>query len=222
LTSDHAIAQRIRNKVRYLGDPGYVGEYTRVQQLGVVMRLLVRGVLRGGPGRVYHFLRTLPVRSPRAFPLVVVDWIGGLAMQDYVRRHFDIAGEHAVTLARRFDAVRTALARCLDEGRAALSIKHSGGAGLFLSLRAVIDRKSLVRTGRQLAALLEQTPATVTVRFGSGLDWDVESAKRFLRRLARYGDRISIVADERLRRLVAIDWSRFNMILEDAAGSELQ
>jgi hypothetical protein len=34
-----------------------------------------------------------------------------------------------------------------------------------------------------------------------------------LRRLARYGDRVSIVVDDRLRTLVPIDSSVFNLVL---------
>jgi hypothetical protein len=39
-----------------------------------------------------------------------------------------------------------------------------------------------------------------------------------LRRLARYGDRISIIVDERLRGLVSIDSSVFNLVLARSAA----
>jgi hypothetical protein len=52
-----------------------------------VTRLLLRGILPGGPGRLYHFLASLPVLTPERIPLVVGDWIIGLSMRDYVERH---------------------------------------------------------------------------------------------------------------------------------------
>lgn len=87
LASDYGIAQRIRNKLRYLRDPVYRGEYSLREQLSILTKLMVRGVLPGGPRRVYHFVRTLPFTAPRKLPLVVVDWIAGLAMRDYLRRN---------------------------------------------------------------------------------------------------------------------------------------
>jgi radical SAM superfamily enzyme YgiQ (UPF0313 family) len=93
LASDQAIADRIRNKTRYMRDPVCSSEYGLLEQLSIVVKLIVRGVLPGGPRRVYHFLRTLPLAAPRKLPLVMVDWIAGLAMHDYVRRHFWPASE---------------------------------------------------------------------------------------------------------------------------------
>jgi hypothetical protein len=42
--------------------------------------------------------------------------------------------------------------------------------------------------------------------------------RRLLARLARYGDRISVVLHERLRALVAVDSSVFNLVLSRAGG----
>ncbi len=88
LQSDAAIAARIRNKLRYLAVPRYQSAYTRREVLAIVARLITRGILPGGPRRLWHFLRTFPLLSPRKIPLVVVEWLTGLTMQDYVRRHF--------------------------------------------------------------------------------------------------------------------------------------
>jgi radical SAM superfamily enzyme YgiQ (UPF0313 family) len=60
LLTDRAIAERIRNKLAHLGTPVYQGEYPLWQRVGIVARLLARGVLPGGPSRLYHFLRTIP------------------------------------------------------------------------------------------------------------------------------------------------------------------
>ena len=48
---------------------------------------------RRGPRRIHHFLRSIPWRAPRKLPLAIVDWIAGLAMRDYVQRHFEHARE---------------------------------------------------------------------------------------------------------------------------------
>jgi hypothetical protein len=51
--------------------------------------LLVRGILPGEPVRVFRFLRTLIATSSGTWPQVITDRTAGLAMRDYVRRHFD-------------------------------------------------------------------------------------------------------------------------------------
>ena len=87
LLTDRGIADRIRNKMRYMATPVYRGEYSLPQQIAILWRLAIKGVLPGGIPRIVHFCRTLPVLAPRKLPLVVLDWIAGLAMRDYVERH---------------------------------------------------------------------------------------------------------------------------------------
>jgi radical SAM superfamily enzyme YgiQ (UPF0313 family) len=90
LVSDSGIAERVRNKLRYMPRPVYRGEYRLWQRVGIVARLIVRGVLPGGWSRVAAFARSLPWRAPRQLPLAIVDWIAGLAMREYAVRHLGI------------------------------------------------------------------------------------------------------------------------------------
>jgi radical SAM superfamily enzyme YgiQ (UPF0313 family) len=91
LLSDDGIAQRIRTKLRWLRTPVYRSEYAVADKLRIVLRLLAKGILPGGPRRWLDFLRTLPLAAPRRLPLVISDWITGLSMQSFVRRRF-VAG----------------------------------------------------------------------------------------------------------------------------------
>jgi hypothetical protein len=69
LLSDREIARRIRNKVRWLTAPAYQSGYAPAQRLSILWNLLVHGILPGRPRRLFHFLRTLPLRSPASLPL---------------------------------------------------------------------------------------------------------------------------------------------------------
>jgi radical SAM superfamily enzyme YgiQ (UPF0313 family) len=60
LLSDREIALRIRNKVRYLQAPIYTSGYSIRDRIGILWRLVTRGVLPGGPSRLWYFLRTMP------------------------------------------------------------------------------------------------------------------------------------------------------------------
>jgi radical SAM superfamily enzyme YgiQ (UPF0313 family) len=82
LTSDAAIAARIRHKLRQMQRPVYRSEYSPAEQFGIVVRLVTRGVLRGGWSRTIAFAQSVPWLAPRKLPIAIVDWVAGLAMRD--------------------------------------------------------------------------------------------------------------------------------------------
>jgi hypothetical protein len=63
-----------------------------------------------------------------------------------------------------------------------------------------------------LERLLKDTRASVTLRVDALQTQQFDHFQGLLRRLARYGDRVHIVVDERLRALVPIDSSVFNLV----------
>jgi radical SAM superfamily enzyme YgiQ (UPF0313 family) len=98
LLTDREIARRIGNKLEHMRVPNYHSGYSGRERLGILWRLLTRGILPGGPGRIYWFIRTLPVTRPERLPLVIGDWIIGLSMRDYVDRHLaEPAEDRAIT-----------------------------------------------------------------------------------------------------------------------------
>lgn len=92
LLTDREIARRIRNKLRFLRTPGYRSGYSAPERLGIAARVFFKGIVPGGPSRIFHFLVTLPWLSPAQLPLVVSDWIIGLSMRDYAQRNLPVAG----------------------------------------------------------------------------------------------------------------------------------
>ncbi|HWQ37986.1 MAG TPA: radical SAM protein [Burkholderiales bacterium] len=212
LTSDAAIAARIRNKFRYMRLPVYGGEYSTAERLRIVWRLMVRGVLPGGWPRTWHFLRSLPFGSPRSLPLAIVDWICGLSMRDYVDRHFPVAREEAGKALRLFDAFRRRVERHAQGVRLALSLKTVAPA-VSVSLRGALPGAFFRGAARHLERLLGRTAATVTLRIEALREQELPHLDRLLARLARYGDRVSVVVSERMRGVVRIDSSVFRLVL---------
>ncbi|HKB84268.1 MAG TPA: radical SAM protein [Burkholderiales bacterium] len=90
LLTDAEIARRIRNKVRYLRAPAYRSGYSAADRMGILTRLIFKGILPGGVSRIAHFLRTLPIFTPARLPLVISDWIIGLSMRDYAERNLPV------------------------------------------------------------------------------------------------------------------------------------
>jgi radical SAM superfamily enzyme YgiQ (UPF0313 family) len=217
LLEDRQIADRVRNKARYLRDPVRQSQYGLIEGLGILGRLMRAGILSGNSSRLFHFLRSLPLASPRLLPQAITDWIVGLAMRDYVERRFDVATKNRKAAASGlFESLQAALAVYLRSGKVIVALKDEPAAGLnlFVSLRGWLDKGFFSCTASHLEKLLKRTPSTVTFRIELAQGMEMLHLKRLLRRLAPYGDRIFIHVDAKLRDLVRIDSSVFHLILE--------
>jgi radical SAM superfamily enzyme YgiQ (UPF0313 family) len=220
LSRDSAMAQRVANKLRLMGRPVYDGDYSLAQSLGIVWRLVVRGVVRGGPVRIWHFARTVPWTAPRKLSLFISEWIMGLAMHDYVSRHFraePVALAHRRIVARRFGKIQRLAARSLSEVRVALS-HASSLPDISISLPAGPCRGFLASAGRHLDRLLRATQSSLTLRIDALLESERDEVQRLLSRLARHGDRVFVVLGENARGLLQVDTSVFRLRLERSAA----
>jgi hypothetical protein len=213
LTTDENIALRLSNKVRQLGPPVFTGGFSTRDGLTILARLFFKGIVPGGLSRIALFLRTFPLRRSALIAVWVSDWINGLSMQAYVKEHFTSAGVDQGVLERRVAAVRSALAGYLAAGKVTLSFQQPD---LALSLKALLDGRFFRRAGRGLERLMKDTRARLILHIDAQPTQQPEHLSLLLSRLARYGDRVSIVVDEKLRSLIPIDSSVFNLVLKGA------
>jgi radical SAM superfamily enzyme YgiQ (UPF0313 family) len=212
LLTDREIARRIRNQLRLLNAPNYHGGYSVRQGLGIFWRLIWRGIIPGGPKRIWHFLCTLPWRAPWQLPTVAADWIGALSMKEFAERRLTLAPAD-VNLERHVDRVRSAIDRYIAAGSVTLNLRRTGGPDLAVCLKGRLDAPFFRRAAPGLKRLLKDTRASVTLHVEALQAHQFNNFERLLRQLARYGDRVHIVVDERLRALVPIDSSVFNLVL---------
>ncbi|MEJ2361281.1 MAG: radical SAM protein [Gammaproteobacteria bacterium] len=223
LFSDHGIARRIVNKTRYLRYPVYQGKYSLQQHLMIIRRLFTHALLIGGPVRWFHFLRTLLVAPPRAWPQVLSDWIAGLAMRDYINRHFMSDRNREQHLVQRTTAMLRKL--CLADVRHGVieigSRVGEGSAHLQILLHGYVDRVFFRGAARRLVKILRHSSATVTLRIEALRTDQQVQLKRLLKRLSPYGDRVSIWIDERIQLLVPIDSSVFHLLLTRDANTDI-
>ncbi|MCC6608146.1 MAG: radical SAM protein [Burkholderiales bacterium] len=247
LLADRAIADKIRAKLAHMERPMYHGTYGTRDSALIVWRLAVKGLLPGGPRRLYHFFRSLPLSAPRKIPQAILDWVAALAMGDYVRRHFGASvAAQAAAADRLGNALSRAIARYLREGKVALTWLGGDRAGgddavaatpqqatasetargwtgrlpaLQIALKDWPDQRFFARAARPVERVLRRTSATLTLRIEAFREQERRHLERLLRRLARHGDRISIVVSEGLRELVHVDSSRFHLVLAGAPGA---
>lgn len=213
LTSDASIAQRIRNKLRYMRFPVYQGEYGPWQQIVVVARLLTGGIARGGVLRGWHFLRSLPLLRPRTLPVAIVDWIAGLSMQDYVRRHFPGNGDTRLRARKLTAHVMRAARTYVQDVKSSVSVTMAEVPKIAIRVDVPGGMEFVRRVRRPLLRLLKHTQARITLRIDSITIPDAERLRHLLQGLARFGDRVSLVLGERARVVLAADSSVFNVVL---------
>jgi radical SAM superfamily enzyme YgiQ (UPF0313 family) len=247
LLADRAIADKIRAKLAYMQRPLYRGAYGGRGSAGILWRLVTKGLLPGGPRRLYHFMRSLPLAAPRKIPQAILDWIAALAMRDYVRRHFATpVARQAAAADRLGNALARAIARYLREGKVALTWLGTDPApageplavssppataqaasrawtgrlpAVQIALKDWPDRRFFARAARPVERVLRRTSATLTLHIEAFREHERVHLDRLLRRLARHGDRISIVVSEGLREMVHIDSSRFHLVLAGARSA---
>ncbi len=217
LMAHRNIADRIRNKVKFLGKAPAIRADTWTAGIPILRRLVFRGLLRGGIPRMFHFMRTLPLHRPRLIPLVVQDWIVGLSMRDYVERHFGERIDGLRTVARhRMERIERSFRHYLQRGTLEVSLEEAKDAvsNLSFSMRGWLDRRFFRRAGHHLEKVLEQTTASITLRIEALHDTHTRHLRRLLKRLTRYGDRVYIAVHDELKGVIDIDSSVFHVVLE--------
>ncbi|HKQ60073.1 MAG TPA: radical SAM protein [Candidatus Polarisedimenticolaceae bacterium] len=216
LFDDRGIGLRVRNKLRYLRPTCTATRYSLGEALPILRRLLVRGVLPGGVGRIASFLRSLPWTQPRLLPQAVEDWIVGLSMRAYIDRHFERPSEQARRAVRRHvERMEQAFRRYRSAGTLEVALHEPPGRTMSLSLRlrGRLDRGFFEQAGRRLERVLRGSAASVTLHIDILPESHRSDLERLLRRLSRHGDRIRVHLHETLRHLVRVDSSVFDLSL---------
>jgi radical SAM superfamily enzyme YgiQ (UPF0313 family) len=215
LLTDAGIGQRIRNKMRHLTAPNYQGGYSLRQSAGIVARLLVRGILPGGIGRLYHFLRSLSLTRPALFPLAVSDWIVGLSMRSFAHEHLWAPLSESMADTRLLDQVQHAIGRYLRQGEMWINRKAASATPtLTIHLGDSMSKTFFRKAAPQLRRLMDQSRTRLTLAVDGMPTQYLSQFERLLSRLASHGDRIFVVLGDGLRERLSIDLSAFNLVMD--------
>ncbi len=84
---------------------------------------------------------------------------------------------------------------------------------LSICIREWLDRKFYTRVAKHAGRMLKRSGASLTLHIESLRSHEIPHAQRMLTKLRKYGDRISVVLDERLYALLPVDSSTFNLAL---------
>ncbi len=210
------IADRIKNKIRYLTVPPNNCEFSIREQLKILRNFLIQGLKPGEFSSIFHFLRTIPVTTPKLIPIVIQDWIVGLAMRDYVDRNFIQEFEKVTNIAQNYlGLIETAFQRYLHHGTLEVSFNQvkNAAANLSISMKGLLDREFFIRATHHIERVLEDTTSSITLHIEEFNETQIKHLNRLLKRLSQHGDRIYISVHEKVQHIVTIDSSVFNLVL---------
>lgn len=218
LLDDKTIADRINNKMRHLKNPIFKSTYSLGDQAGAFGKFMKSGIFKGGPRRIYHFLRTFPLTNPKQIPLVIQDWTVGIAMKDYVDRHFIKEYEYNNVLAESYsESIEKSFEPYMDKGALEISLYRvkNTAANISISIKGIIDHDFFEHVAPHLEKVLENTSSSITLNIEHFHETQRQHMNRLFKRLARYGDRVYIAVHEKWRDKVNIDSSVFNLVLDN-------
>jgi len=201
LLSDRAIAERIRNKIAHFGAPPALRREGFAEAARIVRRLLVRGIAGGGPARVWHFLRSLPLTRPRLIAIAVNDWIAALSMRSYAEKAFLARGASLrMSGEQAFRRLRRALRAWRRQGAVRVTLRETrSGPELAVRLVGHLEDRLARKLTRQLRAVLQRSGARIVLALES------RAARVYADRLAAAlgGDRVRIVLGRGVNELLA-------------------
>jgi hypothetical protein len=213
LLTDDGIATRIRNKLRYFGKTGYRGGYTMNETVGLVGRLLTRGILPGGPARLWHFLRTFPIRRPSLAPTMIADWIAGLSMRAFAR---DNVWAALLPETGRLEAARARIARYVAQSEVWVSRQKAGLPSLNVHIGNELTLRFARKAVPEMKRLMKRTHTRLVLAIDNVPDDFVPDVEKLLKRLTKYSDRVFVELSETTRARLSIDLSAFHLVLVPA------
>ncbi len=205
LLTDRGIATRIQNKLAFMGDAKQASNYSAGETLLLVWRLLSKGVFAGGPSRLYHFLRTLPLTRPSLVPTMLADWIVGLSMRKFATDHLWAAPD-------LLDSVEAALARTLRHGEVWISRQTAQLPSLNIHIGHSLNLAFFRKSAPQLSKLLRQSQARIILTIDTLPSEYRHHLEKLLKRLAKHGDRVFLEISEATRAHLSLDLSAFQLV----------
>jgi radical SAM superfamily enzyme YgiQ (UPF0313 family) len=215
LLTDRGIATRIRNKLKHFGRTDYRGGYSFGETVVLLRRFVARGLLPGGPRRLWYFVRSFPLKRPSLAPLMIADWITGLSMRAFARDHLWNAMPDLTLL----NSVRVAIERYLPRGEVWVTCQ-TAVPDFKIRLGGALERRFFRAAAPQLRRLLQQSRTRLTLALDGMPAEYRRQLEKLLKRLSRYGDRVCLELSEATRQQLMLDLTGFRLVLVPA-GREL-
>lgn len=216
LCSNRAIAKRVRNKLRHFATPGRHGKRMHRESLNLAWRVVVNGILRGGPHRMAAFAWSLAGFPPRLWAVAVQDWAYALSIRAYATRHIAAAREREHAILHRSALQLTRQLQKYQPGNNLHFVTEQ--AGNRLRLKIVVKRRLATKEAKTVSRLtrrlmLRAPAVTVTLQLPEASIPTRACLHALFKPLRRHADRITVQSQSSL--LSWLDSSVFRIATTD-------
>ena len=128
--------------------------------------------------------------------------------------HFNLEIKGDSCLAQNYlKSIKKAFQLYLSKGSLDISLDEvkNAAANVSISMKGWLDKDFFLQAGDHLEKMLKHTRSSLTLHIKEFHESQSHHLKQLLNRLSQYGDRISITVDERLKGIIDIDSSLFNL-----------
>ncbi len=195
LIQDSAIHRRIVNKLRYLTDPEQYSDLPLAAKLSFLSRLLFKGILPGGPKRIYYFLRSLSlgIKNPKVLALIFSDWISALALKSFAQRHYERPASLGVRTKPYFE--KKLLWRAPQQ--VSLTVRESAGAEqVLIGLKEGFDARLIRVLAKSINRYVRKCRGSIVIDFRGLRDSGISQLRPFFFRLKDYGNQVHLYITE--------------------------
>ena len=198
LCRDQTIAKRVRNKLRHFVHSRRADKGQHRESLALAARLLVNGILRGGPRRVAAFAWSLAGFPPRLWPIAMQDWAYALSIRAYAKRYIGMTREHDHAMLRQsVQRLAKRLRKYHLKHKLDLVTEHTGNRlRLKIVVRDGLAGHEARTVSRLTRRLLSRAPAVmIALQFHEVSILGKACMRDLVEPLRRYADRLTVESD---------------------------
>jgi radical SAM superfamily enzyme YgiQ (UPF0313 family) len=199
LLQEKSIYQRIANKIRYLTHPSQSTDLKLKTKLIYLNRFLFKGILLGGPRRVYYFLRSilLGVKNPQVLPLIVADWIAAVSLQSFAKRYYDKPVTLGEWAERHFQTslVQKVYRKIHKEILFRIS-EWQGTEKIQIAVQGSVGRWEVKVLSSSIKRYLQRCQGSIDLDFRGIKESGLANLRLLLTRLENYGNQVHLYLTE--------------------------
>lgn len=217
LLKDRVSYQRISNKVRYLKNPLVPPYFSLGQRVKYLWRLFFFGILPGGLGRLYFFLRSLApiIRNPKTIAPIITDWITLLSLKAFWVRSFNHSPSRTrTTLQNLQNNLLARIKESWQEGLVASNLSFfKDREHIWVHLKHSLDLKVSQVLARVIRRTLKKSREPIVIDCHQLGESSLTQLQFLFRKLKRYREQIHIRITESLYQPLRLDLALFHCSL---------
>ncbi|HCU24964.1 MAG TPA: B12-binding domain-containing radical SAM protein [Deltaproteobacteria bacterium] len=186
LSHNGSVYRRLANKFKYLREPSPYSPWDLKTKLRYLMKFLFRGVLAGGPSRIYYFSRSLllGLRRPKVLALIISDWVAAISLQSFVHRRLEKPSRLGEWAQWNFQKLQQEISLKISEWQ--------GTEKVWIELKDKLDPRLLKSLFKSIRGYVKRCQGSIVLDLHELREQGIAQLRPLLSRLGNYGAQIQI------------------------------